>query len=69
MDAVDGWEAHQIVDREHERPLDEAVDEQCMLGGVDGGHAAMMHFKCKEEGVMMPRASCSGVMLTVTVVA
>ena len=44
MDAVDGREAHEIVYRELERPLDQAVDEQRVFGRVDGRHAAVVHF-------------------------
>jgi hypothetical protein len=45
------------------------VDEQRMFGRVDSRHAGMVHFVVQGGGGDDARASCKGVMLTVTVVA
>jgi hypothetical protein len=50
MDAVDCREAHEILDRELQRSLDQAVDEECVSGRVDGRDASVVDFVVQGRG-------------------
>jgi hypothetical protein len=58
VNARNGREAPQLVHRELERPLDQPVEKELMLSGIDSGHAGVMALEMqrrrRDDAVQIP---------------
>ena len=61
---VDARHALDVVEREDQRLVDEAVQDQPVVGGIDSAMPAWWRSKHSPLGVITPSSACSGVKLT-----